>query len=802
MTLHATPPVTSTEEGLACKHCGEACGGDVVMYQDHPFCCAGCQMVYEILEQNDMCRYYEIDPKAGFSLRGRTLGQYAFLDETDVRERLVDFTDGNRTRVTFRLPAIHCASCIWLLENLYKLSPGILASRVNFLKKEVYLTFEEGTTTLRQAVELLASIGYAPDIHLGSLDKQAPTSVGNAFSYKLGLAGFAFGNIMLLSFPEYLGLDKVMDARFSQWFGILNILLAVPVVTYSGREFLTSAWHGLRNRYLNIDVPIALGIMTLLGRSLYEILSHTGAGYLDSLAGLIFFLLAGKWFQRRTYHHISFERDYRSYFPIASNRLENGVEHPVTLDKLRTGDMLVIRNEELVPADSILQKGLARIDYSFVTGESAPVRVEVGEKVYAGGRQMGEAIEVTMVREVSQSYLTELWNDEAFSKKKKTPGVRLSDKTGSRFTAAILTVAAVTLVFWLPREMSTAINAFTAVLIIACPCAIALAVPFTLGNAIRLLGQKGMYIKNTDIIEVLAGITAVVFDKTGTLTRQAESEVAFVGGTLSTSQKDALMALAAQSNHPVSRAISGYWKSIGSLPSVEAFAEHTGQGTEALISGHLLRLGSASLIGAPEDKQAAAWVQIDEAVIGYFTLQNKYREGMEEVVRHAAARGEAWLLSGDTPAERSRLEHLFAEGANLKFRQSPQDKLHFIQSLQDNGHQVLMLGDGLNDAGALRQSDAGIVLTEDSNNFSPACDGILHAGRFARLPNILQYARESVRLVYAAYTLALIYNVIGLFFAVQGLLSPVIAAILMPASSVTIALFGVLSSTILAHRRL
>ena len=789
--------------GLAveCAHCGEACADETVVFEGKSFCCTGCQMVYEILDQNGMCRYYEIDPSAGISLKGKKIGHYAYLDDAEVRDKLIDFSAGTKTRITFQLPQIHCASCIWLLENLYKLSPGILSSRVNFLKKEAYLTFDESQTTLRGVVELLVSIGYAPDIHLGSLDKPSERQTGKSFSYKLGLAGFAFGNIMLLSFPEYLGLDKAIDKQFFMWFGYLNILLVMPVVFYSGREYLISAWHGLRKRHLNIDVPIALGILTLLGRSLFEIISHTGAGYLDSLAGLIFFLLAGKWFQQRTYHHISFERDYRSYFPIASNRLENGKEQPVSLDKLHPGDTLVIRNEELIPADSILQKGRAQIDYSFVTGESEPVQVKVGDRIYAGGRQIGESIQIALVREVSQSYLTELWNDEAFAKARKAPGVRLSDRTGRNFTAVVLTVSALTLAYWLPRDMATAINAFTAVLIIACPCAIALSVPFTLGNAVRLLGQKGFYVKHTDVLEVLAGVNTMVFDKTGTLTRQAESDVSFEGSPLSEAQKGAVTALARQSNHPVSRAIAGYWPMPSPLPVVRGYAEIPGQGVEANVSGLQIRIGSAAFTGASPVEGAAVYLRIEGQEAGHFTLHNKYREGLEEVLGAAASIGETWLLSGDTPNERSRLEHLFGSSAHLKFRQSPKDKLVFIKKLQEQGKQVLMLGDGLNDAGALRQSDAGIVLSEDANNFSPACDGILHAGRFGRLPRILKFARESVQLVYVSYALALGYNIIGLSFAVQGLLSPVIAAILMPASSVTIAIFGIVSSTILAEAR-
>ena len=288
------------EVATNCYHCGEPCEEVEVRLEDKVFCCEGCKTVFEILNDNGLCRYYDLDENAGISLKGKAQEEYAFLNDPDVREKIIDFSDAHRTRVTFFMPQIHCASCIWLLENLYKLSPGVLASTVNFVKKEAYITFSEEEVSLRRVVELLASIGYAPAINLSNLDQADKPLTDRSFYYKLGIAGFAFGNIMLLSFPEYLGLDQGTDAYFVRVFGYLNILLALPVVFYSGRDYLQSAWLGLQQRMLNIDVPISIGILTLFGRSVFEILTHTGAGYLDSLAGLVFFLLIGKWFQQRT----------------------------------------------------------------------------------------------------------------------------------------------------------------------------------------------------------------------------------------------------------------------------------------------------------------------------------------------------------------------------------------------------------------------------------------------------------------------------------------------------------------------
>lgn len=807
---NTTPLPVDPRGATACYHCGETCPDETIALDNKVFCCEGCKTVFEILNDNGLCRYYDIDENAGISLKGKAQAEYAFLDDTEVRERMVDFTDGEHTKVTFYLPQIHCASCIWLLENLYKLSDGVLESKVNFLKKEIYITYQESVTSLRKIVELLASIGYAPSVNFSDLDKEERPVIDRRFFYRLGVAGFVFGNIMLLSFPEYLGLDKTVDQRFFRLFGYLNILLSLPLVLYSARDYLQSAWLGLRHKTLNIDVPISLGILTLFGRSVFEIITHTGAGYLDSLAGLVFFLLIGKWFQQRTYHNISFERDYKSYFPIAARRKVQGDYTTVSLDKLEPGDVILIKHQEIIPADSVLLRGEGQIDYSFVTGESEPVSRGEGEKIYAGGRQTGDTIEVSLTRKVSQSYLTQLWNDEAFTKKQSSEAGRLADRVGKYFTIAILFIAFTTLAYWLPRDTHIAVNAFTAVLIIACPCAVALAIPFIFGNALRILGRQQFYLKNTSVIESLSDFDRTVFDKTGTITQRSDNPVTFSGEALNTSEMQAVLALTDASTHPVSQQINRFLRSQlpaglhADSPKASNWKEIVGQGVQATVGGQALRLGSRQFMPPELTKErpdnGGVYLLIDQKVRGFFHIEQLFRPGTEKVMGFFREKGDTFLLSGDNNREAPLLQPFFGSEGQLRFRQSPQDKLRFIKSLQADGHRVLMLGDGLNDAGALQQSDAGIVVAEDTNNFTPACDAILQADRFNLLPTFIHFARRSIKLVYGAYAFAFVYNIIGLSFAVQGALSPIIAAILMPLSSISIVLFGMLTSNWAARR--
>ncbi|MEM0995172.1 MAG: heavy metal translocating P-type ATPase metal-binding domain-containing protein, partial [Bacteroidota bacterium] len=771
---------TTTTTTSICQHCGEICEDERIQLAEQVFCCEGCKLVYEILNTNNLSNYYQIASRPGISLKGRKVATYAYLEEADIQDKLLDFRDDHITKVHFHLPQIHCASCVWLLENLYRLHEPIQASTVNFLKRRVDITYRSQDTNLRKVVELLASIGYAPSLQLDQMEAKPAKAVNRRLYYQLGLAGFTFGNIMLFSFPEYLGLEA---HSFSLVFGLLNITFALPVLLYSGIDYLKSAYFSLKNRHLNIDIPIAIGMLTLFGRSLYEILTLTGTGYLDSLAGLVFFLLIGKWFQQKTYHHLSFERDYRSYFPIAVQVKSAEGQQQKALHKLQIGDTMIVKHEEIIPTDAYLLKGRANIDYSFVTGESEPIRKKVGEKIYAGGKQIGSRIELSVCRKVEQSYLTQLWNHHSF-KKEENQSTQLADTIGTWFTYSILTIAALTLIYWLPKDIATAINAFTSVLIIACPCAVALSIPFTYGNILRLLARQDFYLKNIQVIDRLQRITDIVFDKTGTLTDNSQQQIHFVGNVLDSDQKRWIKTLAAQSAHPISQSIVAHLNASERSSTIADFEEVLGKGIQASVEEQNIRIGAADFMLDLKHELSShskgTFVEINHQIVGYFKAIPTYRKGWKKLLRQFKADYQIHLLSGDNDQEKSNLLPHFETADHLHFRQSPNDKLQFVEQQQATNKKLLMVGDGLNDAGALQQSDVGIVITENLNNFSPACDAILAAEHFHRLPDFLRFARIGKRIVLCSYLLALLYNAIGLSFAVQALLSPVIAAILMP----------------------
>lgn len=750
-------------------------------------------MAYQILSDNGLERFYTLESTPGIKPLDSDETRYAALDQPDVRRRLVDFSNGKITRITLRIPAIHCAACVWLLENLYRLIPGVGRSEVNFPRKEVTIFLDDDKVCLSELANRLTSLGYAPELKLDRLSSVTATSGKHRLLMQIGMAGFAFANVMMMSFPSYLGLNAETESSLMRFFGLVSLGLSIPVLLFSAQDYFRNAWQGLRRRMLTIDFPIALGISALFLQSTSDIIRHAGEGYLDSFTGLVFLLLCGKWLQRTTYDSMAFDRDYRSYFPLSVMRRKNGEDKSVALTDLAPGDRIIIRHGELIPADAVIMSGEARLDYSFVTGESEPMVNSPGEYVYAGARQTGGLLEIELVKDVSQSYLTSLWNNDAFHKPRERDLENLTNRVGRWFTAAVVVIAAATALYWWNNDPSRLARTFSAVLIVACPCALALAAPFTFSTAQQKLGRAGLFLRSPSVVEALARTDLVVFDKTGTLTSGQSGSIDYEGTPLNTDEMAWAGSLARRSTHPVSRQIANQ---LNADLQVDSFESISGLGIRGVVAGHEVLIGSATRVKLDADTSpGGTWLCIDGHVRGRFLLNQNARPGLPSVIDAMRKSGrKLCLLSGDRDATALQFEKIFGSRADLYFEQTPHDKLDFIRRRQAEGHRVLMIGDGLNDAGALQQCDAGIAVTEDVSLFSPACDAILSGGSFSRLPEFLRFSRASVLVLKTAFVISLIYNVVGISFAASGMLSPMVSAILMPLSSLSVIGFSTLAT--------
>ncbi len=768
------PQQEKTEQTIAssCYHCGDALD-ETISHDEHTFCCQGCVTVYDILKENNLENYYQLNSSPGSKIH-QPEHHFDFLQDEKLVASLLSFKNENYERINLSLPSIHCSSCIWLLENLPGILPGVKESQVNFVKKEANILYDCTEVALLDLVKFLNSIGYSPDLNNGT-NQNRSDSYSRKLITKLAVAGFFFGNSMLISLPHYIDHSFHEFERFSRYFGLLNLLFALPVILYAASDYFKNALTGLKHRMLVIDVPISLGIITLFIRSAYEILTYSGPGYIDSLCGLVFFLLIGKWYQNKTYKALSFDRNYKSFFPIAVN-LTNGTYVPI--EQLAIGDRVIIRNEEVLSADCVIISGESQVDYSFVTGESDLTTKGVGDTIYAGGKHFGSCIEVEIIKEVSSSYLTNLW--DRVGEKKESDLQTAIDRISGYFTLSILVIAAATAVYWLNVAPDETWNAVSSVLIVACPCALALAVPITYGQALRVYGKEGFFLKNSLIIEQLSRLKLLVFDKTGTITSSSAKNIKWIGPQLTAESITIIHSMCVNSIHPLSRAIVKHlnWSQT---TIVNDFHEEKGSGISATVNGLPVFIGQVNTNDMPDDYESRVYVIIDHVTLGYFQLNTDLKKGILNTLKTLRESYIMHLISGDHRHSGRQLIPYFNQ---LLFKQRPSDKLTHIERYNDKP--IAMIGDGLNDAGALSVATVGIAVVDDLHQFSPSCDAILKGDQLVKLPQFLRFSKTTVKIVYLAFIVSFLYNIVGLTFAVTGNLTPLIAAVLMPISSVSV----------------
>jgi Cu+-exporting ATPase len=786
-----------------CFHCGnEIVLKDEIVFDDKRFCCNGCKTVYEIFSTNDLSCYYDFQSAPGATPQD-IKGKYDFLANESIVDKLLEFNEDKTNIVSLYIPHIHCSSCIWILENLQKLQLGINTSQVNFPEKKVRINYNPEKTSLQEIVALLCSIGYEPYISLENFD-EGKKKVDRSLIYKIGVAFFCFGNIMLLSFPEYFEVNEFWIDQYRDFFRWLIFVLALPAFIYSASGYYVAAWKSIKQGMLNMEIPIALGIVVMFIRSTIDIAFNFGQGFFDSMCGLIFFMLLGKLFQQKTYDFLSFERDYKSYFPIAITKvLPNGEEEAVQVYEIKKGDRLLIRNQELIPVDGILISQKASIDYSFVTGEAVPIAKKSGDKIFAGGKQIGKVIEMEVLFSVSQSYLTQLWSNDVFQKRVEQKHKSITDKISRYFTPALLLLSVVSFLYWVFIDVATAFNVFTAILIVACPCALALTAPFTMGNVLRIMGNRKLYLKNAIVIEQLAKVDSIVFDKTGTITTNKKTSIIYEGDPLNELELKLLNNTLRGSNHPLSRRLYDFIPAQEKMEPLR-FEEIIGKGIYAEFKEGTIKLGSSQFLQHMSEnthKKTKVHVEINGVYKGSYVFNNQYRKGLEQLFENLAKNYNLIVLSGDNDGERQILEKMLPSHTTLVFNQKPEQKLEFIKKLQEEDKNVMMIGDGLNDAGALAQSNVGISISENVNVFSPACDGILDATQFENIDFFLNYSKNAMRTIYMSFGLSLLYNVVGLTYAVTGNLLPIVAAIIMPLSTITIVSFVTIMSNVFAKRK-
>lgn len=781
-----------------CFHCGLPCLKDSVTKNEHHFCCHGCLFVFEILQGNSLHKYYELEKSPGKPATEKSREEYAYLDDAKFLEHFLKFNEQQTAIARFSIPNIHCASCIWLLENIYRLNAYIKKIDVNFSSREIYITYDKQNIRLSEIAYLLAQLGYPPHLSLDHERNNTPKNHNDLL--RLGVAGFCFGNVMLLSFPEYLSSE--VPREFQRFFGYLNLLLTFPVFFYAAKEWLYSSWISLKQKNINLDIPIALGLIALFTTSIFDILSHRGPGYCDSLCGFVFFLLIGKFFQKKTFQNLSFDRDYKAYFPLSTLRIQNEKKCAVPVHELQVGDTIFVRHQELIPVDGKLISEQAQIDYSFVTGESDLISKNKEQDIFAGGRIVGKAAKIQVGKQVEQSFLTSLWKN--VQNKEKSTVQSLTNKISPFFTLTVISIALASFAYyWLYQQnIALAWYTFSSVLIVACPCALALTSSFTHGAMIRLLEKHRVFLKSGDVLEKVAQINNVVFDKTGTLTSTVP-RISLIFGAINEQQQQILANIVHQSIHPVSQTLAKNFPLLTPL-NLTQFNEIPGKGIKAQHNSEDFFVGSLSWISdfieLPADfpqkilEQSCVAFAIGNRLCCVFATENNFRCGWKHIVTSIAQKHTVHLISGDSKRDLDIVGKVFPKN-NIHFNLNPFQKVAYIEELQKSTEsKVLMIGDGLNDSGALLESDVGVAVIEKNSHFSPASDIILAAEKISLLPKIFSLSRATLYITYASFAISCIYNSLGITLAVSGKLTPVFVAVLMPVSSVTVMLFTTFSS--------
>ncbi len=688
--------------------------------------------------------------------------------------------------IVLSLPTIHCAACMSKVERALNASPDVHSARVNLTLKRVSIE-ADADVTAADVIPLVEGAGYeAHELDSSALSATTTDKAGRDLLMRLAVAGFAAMNVMLLSVAVWSGAEGQTRDLF-HW---ISAAIVLPAVAFSGMPFFRNAWNALSARSLNMDVPISLAILLAVGTSLWETSLSGEHAYFDAAIALTFFLLTGRYLDHRTRSvaRSAAEELAALEVPRAWRVTEDG-EEQVSASALAVGDLIRVRPGGRMPVDGEITQGCSELDRSLLTGETLPVFAEPGRTVSAGEVNLTGPLVVRASAVGRDTSLHRMADLVAVAESGRSRYTSLADRAAKLYAPGVHILSALAFLGWLAftGDLRVALNIAAAVLIITCPCALGLAVPAVTTAASGRLFKRGLLIKDATALERLAQVDTVVFDKTGTLTAGAPDLTNL--GDFPRRDLEIALALAEGSSHPLSLSLTAAARDAGVKPAaISNVAEVPGHGTPGLWRGQEVRLGRAAWVGGGQSPQTAAWLRIGDSPAQAFLFTDRLRDGAEEAVHALKTAGlKVVLISGDTSpavealAGRLGITQWMAEAL-------PQDKVQRIAAMTDEGAHVLMVGDGLNDTAALAAAHASISPASALDAARVASDIVLLGGTLAPIPEAVQTARKATRRIRENFTMATWYNVIAVPLAVAGLCSPLIAALAMSASSITVSL--------------
>ncbi len=781
----------------SCAHCGAPLpASPITDSEQHAFCCGGCSTIFAAIHDAGLGAFYDDrDLAAGSMLPGRpTGGRFAELDDPELVELAPAHPDGTRS-AALALEGLHCAACVWLVESLPRVVPGVLEARLDFARSLLTVRWDPRATTLGAAARELDRWGYTP--HLARTSEATP-GTDRALLMRLGVAGAVAGNVMLMALALYSGAGSRVDADYATFFRYGSLALSLPSVLYCAQPFLRGAWGSIRARVPSMDLPIAIGILAGFGSGAVNTLRGQGEIYFDTISTLIFLLLVGRWLGQKQQRRAATATDFaQALAPTTARCLDGAKRREMRADAVPSGALVEIQKGERIPVDGRIESGEGLLDTRLLTGESSPTEAKVGDRVYAGTENLGAAIIVRTERSGTSTRVAELVRAMEAAQRERAPIVRVADRLSAVFVLVVLALSALTLALWWSAGPAVAVEHAVALLVVTCPCALGMATPLAVSVALARAARRGILVKNGEVLEALARPADLVFDKSGTLTAGRPELIDWSG---SSELAERVSAAEEGADHPLARA---FHRAFGSAAfGAETSVRLPGAGVRARVEGHDLLLGKPELLrasGIPitaetdervrrhaEQGSTPVVVAEDGSVAGIAAFGDALRPDTLGTLRELLPLSRSIdVLSGDHPLVVERVCRLLPIRA-FRGGVSPEEKLADVQARLARGERVVMVGDGVNDAAAMSAATVGFAV------HGGAEASLLAASVFATEPGVrpvleaIQGARLTLRAIHRGLAFSLAYNAIGVALAMSGVLGPLVAAVMMPLSSLTV----------------
>ena len=792
----------AAREEVWCAHCGlPVPAGRVELKSARQFCCDGCSSVYAVLNAAGLTDYYrhQSSSDAAFVSPRPSRRKFEELDEPAFRAEHCQQLGNDTARIELFLEGVHCSACVWLVERLGRVAPAVVSSRFDLTRSVLQVTWNTEAAPLSAVARALDSLGYCPHPS-GSTNIVAEQRKGDrALLLRLGVAGAAAGNVMLMALALYSGKFAGMGQEYLSLFRWGSFLIATPTVFWTGSVFFRGALAALRTRTAHMDLPVSLGILAGYLGSANNTLRAQGDIYFDSLCTLIFLLLVGRYLQRTQQRRSAKASQLISALAPSTARL-------VEADRLRevpaadvaVGAIVEVLPGERIAVDGVVTHGFSTVDASLLTGESLPQSVAVGDRVHAGTTNQNATLRVRVESAGVATRLGRLMHSVETTQRERAPIVRLADRVAGYFVVGIVLVAAATLLYWLHFDAAHAIDHTVALLVVTCPCALGMATPLAVSAALRQAAAAGVLFKGGEFIEELAQPGVIVFDKTGTLTEGRLELVAWEGDE---SVKPVLRAAEAHSGHPIARAVQR------ALPENDLFCSERTElpsGLHARVSQQQVLVGSHAMIGnelgslplwALRSVRANAalgrtpiLIAVENTVRAVVSFADRVRPDAAANLQRLHALGfELHVLSGDHQQVVDAVaSQLGVPLASAQGGASPESKHSFVSALRQRGQRVFMVGDGVNDAAAMAAANVGIAVHGGAEACLAAADVFTTRPGLEPVLLAAEGARRTLRVIRSGIALSLAYNLVGIALAVTGRLDPLLAAVLMPLSSITV----------------